>query len=315
LQPELEREYEKEMDFCLNELLRLQSHGYSGVCWGYEFPWEGKYVSLPRFAPTVVATGIVTNAIFEEYRRTRNESLFTICQSAVDFVRSDLNRTNDAVGFCFSYSPLDKQAVLNAAMFGARLMAQVYSITHQATLRREAECVIRYVVARQRPDGSWPYAANDGRTWTDGFHTGYILDCLAECISHLGDKAFIDAYGRGLEFYLEHIHTRSGFPKFSPRSLYPIDCSCVAQSILTLTREGRIREAEESAAWMVANMQDQHGSFWYRRHRMYTNTISYMRWSNAWMFLALARLSRARSDRACRVVEHSANDQILQPIQ
>ena len=38
-------------------LISLQSKGYSGACWGYNFDWQARRLFLfPKFTPTVVAT-------------------------------------------------------------------------------------------------------------------------------------------------------------------------------------------------------------------------------------------------------------------
>jgi len=36
-------------------------------------------------------------------------------------------------------------------------------------------------------------------------------------------------------------------------------------------------------------MWSKKGYFYYQKHRFYTNKISYMRWSQAWMLLAISR--------------------------
>lgn len=43
------------------------------------------------------------------------------------------------------------------------------------------------------------------------------------------------------------------------------------------------------AKWAINNMQDNKGYFYYQKTRWYTNKIPYMRWSQAWMFYALAQ--------------------------
>ena len=76
---------------CMAELHRLQTRGFSGACWGYDFDWESRYGRLPAGTPTIVATGIVTNAFFVAYRlldaedafasaRARRDSFSTICR-------------------------------------------------------------------------------------------------------------------------------------------------------------------------------------------------------------------------------------------
>ena len=53
---------------------------------------------------------------------------------------------------------------------------------------------------------------------------------------------------------------------------------------------GTLELAEQIANWAMENMRSSEGYFYYQRHRFHTNRIPYMRWSQAWMTYALARL-------------------------
>jgi hypothetical protein len=48
--------------------------------------------------------------------------------------------------------------------------------------------------------------------------------------------------------------------------------------------------AERIALWSVQNLRDRRGFFYYQRRRFYTVRTTYMRWTQAWMAYALARL-------------------------
>ena len=89
---------------CVAELARLRSHGYSGDCWGYPFDWEARYGRLPATTPTIVATGIVTNALFVAYRLLQLDDAFEMCKSAGRFVLDDLPRTVEDGTFCWGTS-------------------------------------------------------------------------------------------------------------------------------------------------------------------------------------------------------------------
>lgn len=282
--------YDEHIAYCLRELQRLRSAGYSGACWGYDFDWEARYARIPAFTPTVVATGFVTNALFEYYRHSGNETAYKLCRSAVDFVRKDLNRIEGQDGFCYSYSPRDRQVVFNATMKGARLLAQVYSVSGDSGLAEEARRTIAFVMQHQRQAGAWSYAHGDARQWVDNFHTAYVLDALKTYVEATGDDSFASNLKRGLEFYTGAFFTREGVAKYYDKSVYPVDATAAAQSILTLLRFGYFEKALAVVRWMVRHMQAPSGYFYYQRHRLYTNRIPYMRWSTAWMFLALAYL-------------------------
>jgi hypothetical protein len=237
--------YDAQSAFCLSELNRLQSKGYSGACWGYDFDWEARYARIPAYTPTVVATGFITHALFEYYRATQHPQALALCQSATEFVLRDLPRTWFDGTFCFSYSPLDKQVVLNATLKGARLLAQVYSVTKVPHLLEEAKKTVAFVVSQQQPTGAWSYSWGDTRTWADNFHTGYVLDCLDEFIKCSGEQAFSDSLQKGFAYYYTHFFVEDSdglIPKYYDHALYPIDSTAGAQSILTLLRFGRLEK-------------------------------------------------------------------------
>jgi hypothetical protein len=48
-----------------------------------------------------------------------------------------------------------------------------------------------------------------------------------------------------------------------------------------------------AARWAVENMWDKPGFFWYQRGRCCANRMGYMRWTQAWMYYALAELLQA----------------------
>ncbi|PIO48991.1 MAG: delta-aminolevulinic acid dehydratase [[Chlorobium] sp. 445] len=290
--------YDERSAFCLSELERLQSKGYSGACWGYDFDWEARYARIPAYTPTVVATGFITNALFEYYRRTKNLQALTLCKSATQFVLNDLQRTWFDGMFCFSYSPLDRQVVLNATLKGARLLAQVYSVTKQAQLLEEAKKTVAFVVSKQQSSGAWSYSQGDARTWADNFHTGYVLDCLDEVIKCSGENTFSACLQKGFAYYEANFFVEDIdglMPKYYDYALYPIDATAGAQSILTLTRFGKLKSALKVATWLCKHLQRTDGHFAYQKHRYYLNAIPYMRWSSAWMYLALAFLLQAQA--------------------
>lgn len=282
---------------CLQALEHLQSRGYGGACWGYDFDWEARYASIPAYTPTIVATGMITNALFQHYAATKTIRSYDLCREAVGFITHDLHKSYENGTFSYSYSPLDHQRVFNATMKGARLLAQVFSLTGEESLRDEARATVRYVVNHQNMDGSWGYAYGDTRTWVDNFHTGYILDCLDEFIALCGDDEFRPHLQRGVKYYLENLLAEGKIPKFYNNSIYPIDSTAAAQSIITLCRFGKVELATAVAAWMINHMQHPDGFFYYQRSSWFINRISYMRWSNAWMFAALSKLLMQLTDR------------------
>jgi len=288
-------EYLQKIDFLITELRKLIPNGYSGACWGYDFDWEARYAQIPAYQPTVVATGIITNALFECYRITKNEHALNLCKSAISFILNDLNRYETETEICFSYSPFDHQQVFNASMKGARLLSQVYSVTGGVKLREIAQKTINFVVNKQNTDGSWFYSTAQNGNWIDNYHTGYILDCLDEYIKCTEDTEFQDNLKKGFAYYCANFVTENGIPKFYNNKTFPVDCTAAGQTILTLNRLGETQLAKKVATYMIESMQHKSGYFYFRKYKYHTEKTSFMRWSNAWMMLALASIYSANN--------------------
>lgn len=276
---------------CIAELERLQTRGYSGACWGYDFPWEARYGHLPAGTPTIVATGLVTNALFVAHRLLDSTDAFPLCESAAQFVLNDLPRTPGPDGtFCWAYFPKDTQRVLNASMKGVRLCAQVYSVTREESYLTPASQAAAYVARQQRDDGSWPYAVGDTRGWADNFHSAYVLDAFDEYEGCTGDETFAPVRQRGWEHYRGSFFEDDRIPKYFANRLYPVDATACGQSLLTLCRFDDVVTARRVAEWTIRELQSPDGHFAYQLRERLTVRIPYMRWSSAYMYAGLSRL-------------------------
>lgn len=282
---------EKKINQLIIQLKSLIPEGFHGACWGYDFDWEARYAKILAYQPTIVATGIISNALFLCYEKTGNKEALELCKSAAQFAIKDLQRTQDQDGnFCFSYSPFDKQVVFNASMKASRLLAQVYSITRDETLKTAADQSVAFVMNFQKENGAWIYSTSNVGSWVDNYHTGYVLDCLDEYIKCTEEKKWEPALEKGLEFYLNNFFEEDGTPKFYDKNVFPIDCTAAAQSLLTLCRFRQTLLANKVAERVIALMQNQKGYFYFRKFKNYSIRTSFMRWSNAWMATGLSTL-------------------------
>ncbi len=53
-----------------DQLIDLQTPGYAGACWGYNFPWKSRIGYLPMYAPTVVVTSYAGYALLDAFEAT-----------------------------------------------------------------------------------------------------------------------------------------------------------------------------------------------------------------------------------------------------
>ncbi len=291
----------------LESLLAARLEGWSGAAWGYNFDWQGRAFYAPRGTPTVVPTAFAARALVEASRAFDDGARYLgVARSACDFIMRDLERSAEGDGeVCFSYTPHDRTRVFNASLLAGETLATVGALTGERELCDAAMSAARYVVRRQRADGSWAYGADGYQSWADNFHTAFVLGSLASVIENCaGGEEFAEALRRGFDFWRETFFLADGWPKYYHDRLYPADAHSAAAAVVTLLKLGRerrdVRElAAKVARWAVRNLQDERGFFYYQRRRFVTVRTPYMRWSQAWMLYALARLLEKQGDAGC----------------
>jgi hypothetical protein len=307
------KEAEIEARELLDDLMWMRLKGFSGAAWGYNFDWQSRAFFAPRGTPTMVPTAFAARALCEAADVFGPQEYLPFARTICDFILNDLNQFADASDeVCFSYSPLDQTWVLNASLLAGEVLATIGKQMGEASLCQWAMRAARYVVRRQRADGSWAYGGDDYQSWSDNFHTAYILASLSRIIDALKSEpeagsslGVVDATSsldeldnslrRGYDFWTERFFLSNGWPKYYPDRLYPADSHSAASAIVTLVElRGRVSGtmilAENVAQWAVENLRDQRGFFHYQRRRLHTVRVPYMRWSEAWMAYAFASL-------------------------
>jgi hypothetical protein len=282
------------------ELQRLRSPNEPDFCWGYD--WD--YVSLRgtkmrAFSANSIATCFAASALLDMAEAFGDSEAGAMARSAVQFVIHRLNRPVDNTDhLCFSYTSSDHTRIYNSSVLAGALLARMAEGDQKVECLSLAHRSMRYLVDQQNQDGSWAYGVGRFQQWIDGFHTGYNLCALLEYRSVTRDTSFDQSIDRGYEFYKRSFFRHDGAPKYFYNRLYPIDIHACSQAIMTFCAF-RDRDPEalglarRTADWTIQNMRSPEGTFFYQRHRLWTNRTPYMRWGQAWMFRALARLERS----------------------
>jgi hypothetical protein len=272
--------------------LRSPSNLY---CWGYSFPWQGRSVLAPRGEANLVCTVFVIDALIDVYEYNHNSDCLLMATSAAEYLNTLFwEDKHGDVGFSYPVPGIQTR-VHNANFLAAAMLSRVYKQTGDIKYLEHALKAARYSVRKQLGDGSWYYGENKKSHWIDNFHTGYNLEALQVINKNLNTNEFEINIQKGFEFYINNFFTHDYLPKYFHNRLYPIDIHAVAQSIITLTEFKDYNKQAEGIAekvcfWAIENMQSKEGFFYYQKKKYYTNKIPYMRWSQAWMFYAMAIL-------------------------
>lgn len=282
--------YLGKIHYLLDLLADLRSRGYAGSCWGYNFDWQSRAFFIPKYTPTVVNSSFIGHALLDAWESTDEQRAFDMAVSIKDFLLQDLHRTVDGDTFCFSYTPIDHTAVHNANLLGASLLIRLFQLTGEEPLRQAALSSLAYSMKYQHEDGSWYYAETEMQSWIDSFHTGFNLEAVRRFLRAGEGLEYRPNYEKGVEFYAGNFFLADGTPKYYHDRVYPLDIHAPAQAIVFFSGEGeKYRELTDRVmGWMVKNMWDERGGYFYfRKGRYLTNKIPYMRWGQAWAYHAL----------------------------
>jgi len=295
-------ESERAARLLLADLREMKLKNYAGSSWGYNFDWQSRNFFAPRGTATIVPTAFAGGAFIEAGHAFNDESYFQEARSICDFIVADLPRPVDTTTeVCFSYAPETSTQIFNASLLAAEVLADVGAITKEENLSDLAQRATRFVINRQRPDGSWSYGTDPSQSWIDNFHTAYVLFSLDRIIKSVPSASeFRPALSLGYEFWKDSFFLADGWPKYYHRQPYPVDVHAGASAIVTFLEltgldSSAAASAEKVAKWLITNMRDEQGFFYYQRRRFYTVQKPYMRWTQAWTLYALARLRERRA--------------------
>lgn len=271
--------------------------GFSGAAWGYNFPWQCRREFLfPAYEPTVVATYFCAGALLDAFEISGREVYRTTALSSAEFVKKDLRRSPYGSGVIISYSRMPgNDTIYNASLLGSALLARCYSYTSDSDSLELARQSVDACCAAQADDGSWTYGVKPVTGWIDSFHTGYNLMALSQYMKYTGDRSYKNALEKGFNYYIKNFFLADGAPKYYHNRQYPIDIHCVGQLFVTLSDLNRLDEyrglVDKVMDWTERNMWSDKGYFYYQLKKGLSSRISYMRWSNAFMFAALTLLA------------------------
>jgi len=303
-------EFGREARALLDDLLAARIATRSGAAWGYNFDWQGRAFFAPRGTPTVVPTAFAARALVEAahaFGAGDAAPYLDAARGACEFILRDLNRSEESdEEVCFSYTPLDRTRVFNASLLAGEALAAVGALAGERELKEAAARAARYVVRRQRADGSWAYGADSYQSWADNFHTAFVLTSLARavgvCEAELGAEAAAAraAVARGYAFWRDSFFLADGWPKYYHSSAYPADAHSAGAAVVACAelrgwQPDALELGRRVAGWAVRELFDERGFFYYQRRRTGRVRTPYMRWSQAWMAYALARMMEVDS--------------------
>lgn len=286
----------------IKDWLLVNAESYKGaICWGYDYPYATSGSYLKKGFPTVIHHSYIIRALFHYYELFKDEEILSVIYQSEQFIMEHLKKFEFENGIYFSYNPIDESCCYNANMHAAECLARIYHFTKDKKLLELIHKAVDFTTSLQKEDGSWYYSFKEyggtERKQID-FHQGFILESYCEIINLIGEdkKSWQDAIIKGVDFYFHKQFQSNGKSYWRLPHKYPIDIHNQSQGIITFSKLSKYNPsykifANKIASWTIDNMFDnEKGYFYYRKNKYYTNKISYMRWSQSWMLLALSEL-------------------------
>ena len=287
---------------CLEWLQVNSSKAYSGNSWGYPFDWQSR-ILIPKGTPSSVVSSIIGEAFWQAYQLLSEAKYLKVCENICDFFIKELNIDHiDSQTICFSYTPLDKFHVHNANLMVADFLVRVGNEIDNQRFVELGLNAANYALIEQNPDGSiyyWGKVQNQASPeHIDHYHSGFEMRSFYNLWRTTNNQRFYRALNDYFTFYEHHLLLQENddyLPKLTPTRTYPVDIHTCAESIiLNATISDYFPKAKiylpGLVHWTVKHMQKKDGWFVYQYHENGGKTaIPYLRWGQAWMFLALSK--------------------------
>jgi hypothetical protein len=281
----------EKMRCAIEQLVRLRSEHlrWGHGAWGYPFPWQAKAFYVPRDVPNVIATAYAVRAVSDCSTSGETQRIVT---DAASFVGTELVCQGANAARYIGYVPQSTTMVHNANLWGAYVLALAVS-RGDRSWRSLADAAIDYTVRAQTSDGSWAYGEAKHHRWTDGFHTGYVLEALQLCRNLLQRHDLAEPIARGTEFYLKSFLHDDGVVPYYADGRGPLDVNNFAQMVVTLKcvlpTPDWVALADRTLAAAIRELWcPELDAFAYQRRGRHINRIIYARWTQIWMMHALS---------------------------
>ena len=153
---------------------------------------------------------------------------------------------------------------------------------------------VNYALSEQNKDGSICYWGKDqdNQCHIDHYHSGFEIRCLYSIWKCTREKRIYRAVEWYYRFYLTNLFEDKTIPKLTPQNKYPINIHACAEALLcnaslALDFPSGREYLENTARWIIENMQDETGYFYYMVLKLkgieWKVMIPYIRQGQAWM--------------------------------
>lgn len=277
----------------LDWLLEHPSPGYHGLAWGNHFDFASRAGFFPKHLPTVVWSAHIAEAMVLANNIIPAPRYKEAIERVADFIVTDLGMTEDSHGVCLHYAPSVPAKIHNSNLLGAAILARASEQRGDPAWRDIAIRAYRWSLNHWQSDGSWLYGVGSRYSWSDNFHTAYVIESLLTGHDLLGEAEIPwSVIERSVTYWITNFFGKDGTPHYYNDRTYPLDIQCAAQAIETLSRlSSKFAACGPLAStvltWTLNRMRKPNGAFRYQLRPLTRNNLESLHWGQATMLSAL----------------------------
>jgi hypothetical protein len=285
-------------------LLDNQCRGYSGFCGGHQHRLQhlNGRIGEPS-EPDIVSTSYAVRALLSD--PLGEDRYAEAARSAARFVVEDLDYRTVEDGAIIDYhmNHGNEYYTINAGALGARIFLDLYARFGEPEYLHRATAVLDHITGLQTDIGGWTYRdpPEASHLSMDSHHNGFVIECFQRYAEVADGDRYDDTIQEGMAFY-RSLFDDDGAPDFDEKSAYPRDIHAATQGILVFSYAGEFDRACQIIKWVVENLYAGDGRFYFRKHRLYTQRVTLMRWCQAWMAYAMSEYLRVKNSPAPKQV-------------
>lgn len=277
----------------LDRLAAIAQRTPDGTHWGYDYLWPTRSGGVnPRRASALVPGAFAMLAVVDGVLALDCEQHRSLLREAVGYYAT---HHVSAAGPFLGYFSSSHSVTHNANALGCAALSLGALVLGDSEPARVAARAVEPTVAAVRHDGYLPYGDHARAAWTDCFHHIYVIAALSAIsrINRFVDRELCESAIERLESYWRaHFLRDDGLLNYYPDRLHPIDPHNYAVTAIHLAVFG----SEQDRATARSLLLRVDGLAWDRRlaryvHRIHRRRVDrrmFLRWTQAWMFTALA---------------------------
>lgn len=287
----------EDIDFILNWLIQNKSDNYEQYSIGFTFDVVLDHSIARKGESSLIISLFTIFAFIEYFNRTKDNSILEHIHSFYQLIEEKLPHEEDEELLWYSYNFHKENEIYNATAKVGKFFVLYYNLTKDDKLIEKIKKILNYLLLKQRQDGSWAYGQNI--TYTDGFHTAFILEAVWYMLKLVDDNHYRKMFDLGLSHYEKYMFKENGqplyfHPLYGPKdirkALVETDIRDCAMAIVLFSKIGDYERAEKVLDWTIKNMYNsKEHYFYFYRNKLWTNKINFIRWQ-AWMVYALSHL-------------------------